>query len=73
MSERKYMSHSSEECFINCTNHKTIKYGLVVHMGSRDEAVKQYNKYEIKWHKDLKDLRKHKNMLFSIAKKCGLR
>ena len=35
--------------------------------------MKQYNKSESKWKKDLKALNKQNKMLFSISKKSGLR
>ena len=41
-------------------------------MGSRDESIKQYKKFEIKWKKELKDLKKQNNMIFRISKKSGL-
>ena len=42
-------------------------------MVSRAEAVKQYKKSKIKLKKELKDIKKLKNVLFSIAKKSGSR
>ena len=52
---------------------KTIKDGLGGPMVSRAEAVKQYKKSKIKLKKELKDIKKLKNVLFSIAKKSGSR
>ena len=40
-------------------------------MGSRNEAVKHYKKYEIKWKKYLKSLKKHNKMVFVITNKSG--
>ena len=42
-------------------------------MGSRDEDVKQYKKSKNKRKKELKDLKNQNKMLYSIAKKTGLR
>ena len=42
-------------------------------MGSRAEDVKHYKKYKSKWKKEIKDLKKHKNMIFSITNKSGSR
>ena len=40
--EQKYMSHSSENCFVKCYNQQYIKYGLRVVLGNRSDAVKQH-------------------------------
>ena len=45
MPERKYTSHSAEDCTGLCTKWY-IKDGLVETMGSRTYAVKQYKKSE---------------------------
>ena len=42
-------------------------------MGSRTDDVKHYKKSEKKWKKDLKALKKHNNMLYSITNKSGSR
>ena len=42
--EREYMSQSDEDCFGKCSDQKPIKDGLGSPMGSRAEAVKQWNK-----------------------------
>ena len=73
MPDRKYIHHSAEDCFIKRTNQNTINYGLVVHMGSKSEALKQYNNYESKWNKHLKALKKQNKMLSRIVKKSSLR
>ena len=70
MPEQKYISHSDEDCTGKHTN-RAIKDVLRGYMGSRADTVKQYHKYEKKWKKELKALKK-KNMLFSIANKFGL-
>ena len=67
------MLHGADDCFGKHTNHKTIKDGLGGPMGSRDEAVKQYNNSESNWKKELKDLKNQNNMLFSITKKSRSR
>ena len=67
MPERKYMSNSAEDCtFVH--NNKNIKDRMGVSVGSRDDNVKQYKKYEKKWKKDLKALKKQTKMLYIIAK-----
>ena len=50
---------------------RTIKYGMGGSVGSRTYTVKQYNKYENKWKKDIKALKKKNNMIYSIANKSG--
>ena len=51
MPEKNYMSHSYEGCFGKLTNQNTINDRMVGPMGSRSEAVKQYNKSKSKWEK----------------------
>ena len=48
ITERNYMSHSAEDCFGKRSNHNSIRDGLVIHMESRAEAVKQWKKSENK-------------------------
>ena len=58
----------------DCTGMRTkrpIKDGIGGPVGSRNHAVQQHNKYENKWKKELKYLKKQKIMLYSIAKKSG--
>ena len=57
MPERKYTPHSDEDLTGVRTN-LSIKYGLGGPMGSMTDAVKQYKKYEKKWKKDMKALKK---------------
>ena len=57
MHEKKYMSHSSEDCFGKRSYQNSIKDGLGGPVGSRDDAVKQYNKPKNKWNKEPKALR----------------
>ena len=71
--EQKFMLHSAEDCFVKCTNQETIKDRLGGPMGSRAEYVKQYKKSKSKCKKYMKALKKQNKMLFSIAKKYGLR
>ena len=47
---------------------RIIKDGTGGYLGSRTDTVKQYKKSENKQKKELKDLKKHKNMLYIIAK-----
>ena len=71
MTQQKYISHSVEDCFGKHTNQNTINDGLWGPVGSSAEAVKQYQKSDSKWKKELKTLKKQKNMLFSISKKSS--
>ena len=73
MPKKKYMPHSTGDFFGNHSNHKSVKDGLVIHLGNKDEAVKQFKKSKNKWKKELKSLKKQNKMLYSIAKKSGLR
>ena len=73
ISEQKYMLHSSEDYFGKRSDQKTIKEGLGGPLGSRSDAVKQYNKSKHKWKKSLKSLKKQNKMLYSISKKSGSR
>ena len=52
---------------------RSINDGMGGPVRSRTDAVKQYNKSEKKWKKDLKYLKKKNKMLYSIAKKSGSR
>ena len=56
MPERKYTLHSAKGCTGVHTN-RPIKYGMVGHMGSSTDAVKQYNKPENKYNKELESLK----------------
>ena len=67
MPERKYMSHSVEDCTGQRTNW-TIKYGMGGSVWSRSDTMKQYKKSE-KRMKDLKSLKKQNKMIYRIAKK----
>ena len=48
MPDKKYMLHSTDNCFGNHTNQKRIKDGLGGPIGSTVESVKQYKKSEKK-------------------------
>ena len=63
------MLHSAEECFGNFSVHNSIRDGLVLPIGSRDNAVKQYKKSKNKWKKELKSFNKKNKIIFSISKK----
>ena len=71
MPERKYMSHSTEDCTGMRTN-RPIKDGMGGPAGSRNHAMQQHKKSENKWKKELKALKKQKK-LYIIAKKSGSR
>ena len=70
--ERKYMSHNTEDC-TGVRTKCSIKYGMGGPIGSRNNAVQQHKKYEKKWKKDLKALKKQNKILYSITKKSGSR
>ena len=72
MYESKNMLHSANDYTDMCTKF-SIKDRLGGPMGSRTDAVKQYHKYEKKWKKDLKALKKQNKIIYSIAKKSGSR
>ena len=72
MPERKYTSHSAEDCTGVRTNW-SIKDGTGGPMRSRTDTVKQYQKSKNKWKKDLKYLNKQNKMLYRISKKYGSR
>ena len=69
--EQTYMLHSVEDYFGKRTNQNNIKDGLGEPMVSRAEYVKQYKKFYSKWKKELKTLKKKKQMLFRISKNSG--
>ena len=68
MPEHKYMSHSAEDC-TGVHNNWPIKYEMGGPMGSRTDAVKQYNKSGNKQEKDLKDIKKQNKILYRISEK----
>ena len=72
MPERKYTSHSAEDC-TGVRTSRSIKCGMGGPMGSRNDAVKQYKKSENKWKKELKYLKNQNKMIYSIANKSGSR
>ena len=53
MPERKYVSHSAEDC-TSVRTKRSIKDGMGVPIGSRTHAVQQHKKSENKWKEDLK-------------------
>ena len=66
------MLHITEDCTGMRTN-MTIKDGMGGSVRSKADTVKQYKKSEKKWKKNLKALNKKNNILYSLAKKSGLR
>ena len=68
MPERKYALHIANYC-TGVRTKRSIKDSMGGHIGSRNNAVQQYNKSENKWKKDLKYIKKKNKMLYSIAKK----
>ena len=69
--ERKYTSHSAKD-FTGVRTNWTIKYGMGGPVVSRTDSVKHYKKSEKKRKKELKAIKKHNKMLYSISKKSGL-
>ena len=57
ITERKYMLHSSEDCFGKRSDQNPIRDGLGEPMGIRDEYIKQWNKSKNKCKKELKTLK----------------
>ena len=72
MPERKYMSHITKDCTVIRTD-RFIKDGMGGPAGSRNHAVQQHKKYEKKWKKKLKALKKQNKILYSISKESGSR
>ena len=73
MPERKYKLYSSENCFGCRSDHESIKEGLVGILINRNKAVKQYQKSENKWKREMKPLKKQNKMLFSKTRCSGSR
>ena len=73
MPERKYMSHISESCFVKSPDQHSIKEVLGGSLCNRADAVKHYKKYEHKWRKELKALKKQNEMLYRISNNSGSR
>ena len=73
MPERKYRLHVSENYFGKRSDQKSVKEGLGEILGNRYTAVNQYQKYENKWRRELKSLKKYNKILFSMAKRLGSR
>ena len=63
------MQHSSEDCFVKRSDQNSTEDIMGGTLGSRSNAVKQYEKYENKWKNFLKTHRKQNKILYSIAKK----
>ena len=62
MPERKYASHSDEDC-TGVRTKRSIKYGMGGTIGIRTNAVQQHKNSE-KWKKDLKALKNQNKMLY---------
>ena len=73
MPEKKYMLHSSENCFGKRYNQQYIKDVLGGGLGNRANTLKQYKNSEHKLKKELKALKNQNKMLYSIAKNFGSR
>ena len=61
--EKKYMSHISENCFGKLSYQQPTKLEMGGSIGNRADAVKHCKKYEHKWRKDIKVLKKQNKML----------
>ena len=70
--ERKFASHSSDDC-TGVRTKRSIKDGMVGPIGGRTHAVQYHNKSENKWKKELKALKNQNNMLYIIAEKSSSR
>ena len=73
MPDLKYKLHSSEIFFWKISDQEFIKEELVESLGNRATAFKKYQKYESKWKRELKGLKKHNKMLFSMSNWSGSR
>ena len=72
MPEQKYMPHSSKNCCGKISDQQSVKDGLGGDLGNRTDVIKNCKKYEHKWKRELKSLKKQNKMLFSIANRSGL-
>ena len=73
MHNRKYMFHKSDKCFGKLSYQQSVKEVMGGYIGNRAESIKNYNKYEHKWKKELKALKKQNKMLYIISKKYSSR
>ena len=71
MPERKYMSYIFVNCFDKRSYQQSFKAELGGALDNRAYAIKNYKKYEHKWKKELKPLKKQNKMIFSVSKKSG--
>ena len=62
------MFHSAGTYFGNISDQEPLKKGLGVNLGNRDNYIK-----ELKFKRDLEDLKKQNKMLYSMAKWNGSR
>ena len=67
MTENKWKSHSSENCFGKRSDNQYYKDELGRSLGNRADVVKHYKKSKHKQKRDLKAPKKQNNMLFSMA------
>ena len=68
MPEQKYKSHSSENCSGKQFDQSYVKEWLRGALGNRDYAVKNYQKTENKWKRELKFLKKQNKIPSSMKK-----
>ena len=71
--ERKCKSLSSENGFGKRSDQQSGKDGLFGPLGNRSDSVNYYKKSKHKQKRELKSLNKQNKMIFSMAKKSGLR
>ena len=63
MPKQKYMLHLTGDFFGKRSNHKSVKDKLLIHLGNKDEAVKQFKNYKNKRKKNMKALKKQNKVL----------
>ena len=61
MHECKYRLHSSENCFVHQYYHESTKEGLVGSLGNRSTNLKEYQKSQNNWKRDMKSSKKYIN------------
>ena len=69
--DHKYKSNRSEKCFGRRYDQEYTKEGLRGSLNNRSTAVKKCHKYEKKWRRYMKDIKKQNKMLFRMAKHSG--
>ena len=68
INEYKHILHLYETCFGKRLNQASLREGLICNMGNSDKYFNKLYKYEKKWKKELKDLKKQSKILYIIAK-----